>query len=68
MLKRLLVLVTLFLSATGASAAVLLSLDAPPTESGGIWTYNYTARLQAGAVLRAPDASIVSAGGLFHPV
>jgi hypothetical protein len=65
MLKRLLVLATLFLSATGASAAVLLSLDAAPTESAGIWTYNYTARLQAGAVLRAPDASISQPGDFF---
>jgi hypothetical protein len=65
MLKRLLVLATLFLSATGASAAVLLSLDAPPTETGGIWTYNYTARLQAGAVLRAPDASMSQPGDFF---
>jgi hypothetical protein len=65
MLKRLLVSATLFLSATGASAAVLLSLDAPPTESAGIWTYHYTATLEPLATLRAPDPSIPRVGDFF---
>ena len=66
MLKRLLVLATLFLSATGASAAVLLSLDAAPTESARHLDLQLHSRLQAGAVLRARRQHL-SAGGLFHP-
>jgi hypothetical protein len=69
MLKRVLALATLTLGATGANAAVLLSLQGTPTESGGVFTYVYEATLQADAQLQPSDFfTVFDFIGLAGPV
>lgn len=57
MRNRFILLVLLLLSATGAKAAVLLTLEggAPTPDGSGGFTYVYDARLQASAVLQPTD-------------
>jgi PEP-CTERM motif len=69
MLKRVLALAIMTLSATGANAAVLLSLQGTPTENGGVFTYVYEATLQAGAQLQPSDFfTVFDFIGLVEPV